>query len=89
MLCSSCCQVSQWHANDHAPGERPCKCNLIGAVYIAMQGGKLLCFDKNAGSRIKTEDLVELGYNSVEAQRARRSWVRFAGPDGHRAAQSY
>jgi hypothetical protein len=33
------------------------QCNLVVAVYFTMQDGKLIRFDKNAGSSIKAEDL--------------------------------
>jgi hypothetical protein len=42
------------------------QCNLVVAVYFTMQDGKLIRFDKNAGSRIKAEDLVTLAYNSAK-----------------------
>src|SRR5260370_11824987 len=59
------------------------------AVYFTMQDGKLIRFDKNAGSSIKAEDLCDSRIQLCEAQRARRSWMRHAGPEGHRAPQSY
>jgi hypothetical protein len=42
------------------------QCNLVVAVYFTMQDGKLIRFDKNAGSSIKAEDLVTLAYNSAK-----------------------
>jgi hypothetical protein len=42
------------------------QCNLVVAVYFTMQDGKLIRFDKNAGSSIKAEDLVDLAYNSAK-----------------------
>jgi hypothetical protein len=42
------------------------QCNLVVAVYFTMQDGKLIRFDKNAGSKIKAEDLVGLAYNSAK-----------------------
>jgi ribosomal protein L14 len=42
------------------------QCNLVVAVYFTMQDGKLVRFDKNAGSKIKAEDLVTLAYNSAK-----------------------
>jgi hypothetical protein len=42
------------------------QCNLVVAVYFTMQDGKLVRFDKNAGSRIKAEDLVTLAYDSAK-----------------------
>jgi hypothetical protein len=42
------------------------QCNLVVAVYFTMQDGKLVRFDKNAGSSIKAEDLVTLAYNSAK-----------------------
>jgi hypothetical protein len=42
------------------------QCNLVVAVYFTMQDGKLIRFDKNAGSSIKAEDLVALAYNSAK-----------------------
>jgi hypothetical protein len=42
------------------------QCNLVVAVYFTMQDGKLIRFDKNAGSSIKAEDLVSLAYNSAK-----------------------
>ena len=42
------------------------QCNLVVAVYFTMQDGKLIRFDKNAGSSIKAEDLVNLAYNSAK-----------------------
>jgi hypothetical protein len=41
------------------------QCNLVVAVYFTMRDGKLIRFDKNAGSSIKAEDLVTLAYNSA------------------------
>ena len=42
------------------------QCNLVVAVYFTMQDGKLIRFDKDAGSSIKAEDLVDLAYNSAK-----------------------
>jgi hypothetical protein len=42
------------------------QCNLVVAVYFTMQDGKLIRFDKDAGSSIKAEDLVALAYNSAK-----------------------
>jgi hypothetical protein len=42
------------------------QCNLVVAVYFTMLDGKLIRFDKNAGSSIKAEDLVTLAYNSAK-----------------------
>ena len=42
------------------------QCNLVVAVYFTMQDGKLIRFDKNAGSSIKAEDLVTLAYDSAK-----------------------
>jgi hypothetical protein len=42
------------------------QCNLVVAVYFTMQDGKLIRFDKDAGSSIKAEDLVTLAYNSAK-----------------------
>jgi hypothetical protein len=42
------------------------QCNLVVAVYFTMQDGKLVRFDKNAGSRISAEDLVAMAYNSAK-----------------------
>ena len=42
------------------------QCNLVVAVYFTMKDGKLIRFDKNAGSSIKAEDLVQLAYNSAK-----------------------
>jgi hypothetical protein len=62
--------ASNRHANDHAQRERPCECNRVVAVYFTMQDGRLTRLDKNAGSSIKAEDLVELAcYSAKRSER--------------------